>query len=816
MKISYKWLKDYLAVNLDVHKIGEILTNIGLEVESIEEIQAVKGGLKGLVIGEVLECEKHKDADKLSVTLVDIGEAEKLKIVCGAPNVAKGQKVVVATVGTVLYSGDKEFVIKKSKIRGEDSQGMICAEDEIGIGNSHAGIIVLPADTQIGMAASTYFNIESDFILEIGITPNRVDGTSHIGVARDLAAYLNVFSENEVITYKKPSIENFTVDNNDLTISVQVENSEACPRYSAVTIANVEVKESPEWLKTRLEAIGQKPINNVVDITNYVLHETGQPLHAFDADMITGKKVIVKTLENGTKFKTLDLQERNLNDRDLMICNTAEGMCMAGVFGGEKSGTTEKTKNIFLESAYFNPVCVRKTAKRHGLSTDSSFRFERGTDPNNTIYALKRAALLIKEIAGGSIASDVVDIYHNTIQNFIVEVSFANIKRLIGKEIDKALIRKILTSLEITILNETADSLQLSVPPYRVDVQREADIIEEILRIYGFNNVEMNEEVHSTLSYIKKPNREVLINKVADLLVSNGFNEAMSNSLTKVTYYETEEAKKENLVHIKNPISQDLNVLRQTLLFGGLEAVAFNNNHKNFDLKLFEFGNCYFAENHKDKSPLKGFYEETNLALFISGNRTEINWNSHERRSDFYFLKSNTDLILQKLNFNVQNLEQKEINDDELAYGLSYSLHGKQLVKFGSVKRKLLKMFDIENEVFYAVFNWGALLEKYNDTVKFTEIVKYPEVRRDLALLIDKNVSYSQLRLLAFKTEKKLLKNVNIFDVYEGKNIETGKKSYALSFYLQDDDKTLTDKQIEKIMRNLAQVFEKEVNAKIR
>lgn len=819
MKISYNWLKQYIDVDLSPEKMAEILTDIGLEVEKIETRQSVKGGLEGLTIGEVKWVGKHPKADKLSLTKVDIGSGELLPIVCGAPNVAEGQKVVVATVGTTLYFGDDELKIKKAKLRGESSHGMICAEDEIGLGDSHEGIMVLDAKAPVGMPAKEYFDIETDTILEIAITPNRPDGASHLGVARDLAAYLNVLSKNKPVHYQTPDVNAFAVDNTDNTIEVEIDDPDLCPRYTAITISGIEVKESPDWLKKRLLSIDLKPINNVVDITNFVLHETGHPLHAFDTSKITGNKVIVKTLPEGTSFVTLDEEKRQLSADDLMICNTEEGMCIAGVFGGVDSGVTAKTTDVFLESAYFNPVSVRKTSKRHGLSTDSAFRFERGANPNMTVYALKRAALLIRELAGGKISSEVIDNYPKPINDFAVSLSIDNLKRLIGKELPRKTIKKILTSLEITIASETSQGFKLFVPPYRVDVQREADVIEEILRIYGYNNIEISNKLQSSLAYAPKPNMEQLRNKVANLLTDNGFNETMSLSLTKSAYYtDIETFSNESLVEIVNPLSNDLNSMRQTLLFNGLETVARNNNFKISDLKFYELGYCYFKGNNvPGQNDLKGYSEQEKLALFISGNKRPESWNLKEQPSDFYYLKGYVELVLKRLNIPLQKLDLHEIENSELFdYGLTYSLKKKPLVSFGLVHHRLQKQFDIENNVFFADFDWLAMVESMQEDVRFSEIPKYPEVRRDLALLLDKKVNYSEIEKIAYEVAKKYLKAINLFDVYEGKNLESGKKSYAVSFILQDMTKTLTDKEIEKTMNKLMKTYEKRLNAKIR
>lgn len=815
MKISYNWLKNYINTNIDYKELSTILTNTGLEVEGIETFQSVKGGLEGLVIGKVVEKGKHPDADRLSVTKVDIGTGELLPIVCGAPNVDAGQKVVVATVGTTLYDGDKEFKIKKGKIRGQVSNGMICAEDEIGLGSAHDGIMVLSEDAKIGQAAKDYFELQEDIVFEIGLTPNRIDGASHIGVARDLAAW---FSLEKKTGYDKPSVDAFKVDNTDNTIGVSIENPEACKRYAGVTISGIELKESPDWLKNYLKAIGLNPINNVVDITNFVLHETGQPLHAFDADMIKGKQVIVKTLEKGSKFVTLDEQERELDKNDLMICNTEEGMCIAGVFGGAKSGVSKNTKNVFLESACFDAVYVRKTSKRHVLQTDASFRFERGVDPNSTIYALKRAALLIKELAGGSISSEIVDIYPKPVSDHRVNVRYSNVDRLIGKQIPHNKIKSILESLEIRIVEENEDALVLDVPPYRVDVTREADVIEEILRIYGYNNIEVSTDVKSTISYAPKPDKNKWKNIISDLLSNKGFHEAMSNSLTKSSYFENLDAyKAENTVKILNPLSSDLDALRQTLLFGGMEAVIYNENRKNQDLKLYEFGKCYFINrNNTDENTLNKYYEENHLALFNSGNKNNANWNAGSEKSDFYDLKSFIGHVLRRLGYSIDDFNIEETSKDIFDFGLSYSLNNKTFVHFGLVSNKLRKSFNIDKEVFYADFNWDLLMKKLPKTTQFKAISKFPEVSRDLALLLNKPVNFSQIKELAFKSERKLLKKVSIFDIYEGKELGEGKKSYAVNFILQDEFKTLKDKQIDKIMNKLIHVFEKELGAKLR
>ncbi len=816
MKISYNWLKSYINIDLPVEQLSEILTDIGLEVGGIEEVQSVKGGMEGLIIGKVLTCEKHPDADKLSVTTVDVGKGEPLPIVCGAPNVAAGQKVVVATVGTVLYDGDESFKIKKSKIRGEVSEGMICAEDEIGIGTDHDGIIELPGDVAEGTPAKEFYKVENDTVFEIDLTPNRIDSASHIGVARDLAAYLKQTKTD--IAVELPSVDEFSVDNYDFPVEVVVENEEACIRYSGVTISGVKVAESPDWLKKRLVSLGMTPINNIVDVTNFVLHELGQPLHSFDGDKISGNRVVVKTLNEGTSFVTLDEKERELSGNDLMICNAEEGMCIAGVFGGVDSGVSDSTTKIFLESACFNPVYVRKTAKRHILSTDASFRFERGTDPNITVYALKRAALLIKEVAGGTISSDVVDVYPVPVADFEVEVEYKNIKRLIGKSISKDRIKLILEGLEIKIKDETEDGFIAVVPPYRVDVKREADIIEEILRIYGYNNIEIPGAVKSTIVYSQKPDDNKLKNKIAGQLVSRGFHEIMCNSLTKADYYnDLETYSRDNLVELSNPLSKDLNGMRQTLLFGGLESIEHNANRRNSDLKLFEFGNCYYFKHGKDKHIQKNYKEESHLALFMTGSKNIVNWNTPDESVTFYDLKNQVETILERLGIDVDSVQKTNSDLDLLSGGLKYSASNKALVNFGMVSKKVLKMADVTIPVFFAEIYWNNVVREISGKeVTFKEISKFPEVKRDLALVIDQSVTFDAIKAVAKKTEKKLLKSISLFDVYEGDKIEAGKKSYAVSFILLDETKTLKDKQIDKIMQKLMMNFERELGAKIR
>jgi len=817
MKLSYSWLKDYIDLDINPNKLSSILTQIGLEVGAVEEVETIKGGLRGLVIGEVISCEPHENSEHLSKTTVNVGQEELLPIVCGAPNVAAGQKVVVATVGTVLYDGDQEFVIKKSKIRGELSLGMICAEDEIGLGTSHDGILVLPADAKVGTPASDYYKVESDYVFEIELTPNRIDSASHIGIARDLAAYLK---QTRNITYTQPAVDEFKVDNNNLQISVEIENTDACHRYSGVTISGVKIAESPRWLQNRLKLIGLNPINNVVDATNYVLFETGQPLHAFDAAEIKGNKVVVKTMAGGTRFSTLDGIERELNENDLMICNAEEGMCIAGVFGGVTSGVKESTTDLFLESACFDPVYIRKTARRLGLSTDASFRFERGTDPNATVYALKRAALLIQEVAGGSISSDVIDLYPNPVQDFEIEVFWSNITRLLGKDLGKETIKKILSALEIKIASENEEAMMLHVPPYRVDVRREADVIEEILRIYGYNNIEPGKSVKSTIQYSHKPDPLKVQNLISEMLSACGFNEIMNNSLTKASYYENLKSyKEEKSVKIFNPLSQDLNGMRQTLLFGGLECVAYNTNRKNSDLRLYEFGNCYFYNGSKDtENPVKNYSEEIHLGLWLAGNKETVNWTSPEQQTNFFELKTYVENILTRLGYQIHSLQIDPAASDLFGEGLTYSTqNGKVLADFGLVSRSILKNVEIDGNVYYADINWSKILSEIEKhKVIFKELPKYPEVRRDLALLLDAGITFKQVKELAFKSERKLLRSIGLFDVYEGKNLPSGKKSYAVSFILRDDEKTLKDKQIEKIMKKLISTYERELGAQIR
>ena len=838
MNISYNWLKRYIALNDSAQEVAKILTSIGLEVGKVEKAQTIKGGLEGLVVGEVITCVEHPNSDHLHITTTRVApDAEPLQIVCGAPNVAAGQKVIVATVGTVLYDGDEKFTIKKGKIRGEESLGMICAEDEIGVGSNHDGIMVLPPDTPVGMPAKEYFGVEDDTLIEVDITPNRADGASHYGVARDLYAYYQAQGKNIPLT--KPSVEDFKVDSNNLPIEVVVENAQACPRYTGVSIKGVTIKESPDWLKKSLSTIGIRPINNVVDVTNFVLHEMGQALHAFDADKIQGNKVIVKNATEGQKFTTLDGVERTLAAADLMICNAEEPMCIAGVFGGQDSGITEKTTNVFLESAYFDPVSIRKTARRHQLSTDASFRYERGCDPNNTLYVLKRCALLIQEVAGGEIAMDVVDKVRGErlevrgteyFPPFPIELNIERTNALIGKELGEELIETILKALEVEIYSKNGNVWSIGVPRYRVDVQRECDVIEDILRIYGYNNVEFPEKLNTSLSYNPKPNPVALQIRISEQLTAQGFNEILNNSLTKVSYYESlEQSSLATCVKIMNPLSQDLGVMRQTLLFGGLESIQRNANRKNADLKFYEFGNCYHYDADKiatrqakdpkwEYDPLYAYSEEPHLALWITGNKAAQSWIQKEEKASFYTLNAYVNNVLRRLGVNIANCTLEALDNELCTDGMVIKApNGKQIGFMGIVSNKLLKAFDIDNPVYYADLDWNMLLrlnKQYKPVIN--DLPKFPEVKRDFALLVDKSVKFADLAKAALAAEKKLLKAVNLFDVYEGKNLEDGKKSYALSFILQDAENTLKDKQIEAIMAKLLKTFEEKFDAKLR
>ncbi len=809
MKISYNWLKQFLKTDSSASETGELLTDLGLEIEGIESYQSVKGGLEGIVIGEVLTCIQHPNADRLKITTVNVGTDKTLQIVCGAPNVAAGQKVPVATIGTTLYTETGEaWKIKKGKIRGEESHGMICAEDELGLGKSHEGIMVLDETLEPGTLASTIFDIENDEVFEIGLTPNRADAMSHFGVARDLkAGFLQKEDNNiEIIT---PSVSSFHVDSRTLKIVTEIDDYNLAPRYCGITITGIKVAESPSWLQHRLKAIGITPKNNIVDVTNYVLHELGQPLHAFDAAKISGNKVIVKTLPEGTKFTTLDDIERELSAEDLMICDEDKPMCIAGVFGGAYSAVSENTNSIFLESAYFNPISIRKTAKRHGLNTDASFRFERGIDPNITDYALKRAALLIVEIAGGEISSDLIDSYPKKIEDFQVRLSFENATKLIGEEIPKETIKQILSSLDIKVNNVTETGLGLTVPAYRNDVQREADVIEEILRVYGYNNIATTKKLNASISKTSRFEDYKLQNIIGNQLSAQGFFEILSNSLTSPKYIElSNQLKEEHNVKILNPLSNDLSVMRQSLLFSGLEAVAYNINRKRNDLKLYEFGKTYhnYPVNRE---------EYKHLSIFLTGKKSDLRWNSSTEKSDFFYLKGIINSTLERLGLSKARVSP--IKNDIFSEGISLSIGKKKLVDFGIINKTILKSFSLSQEVLYADFNWDNVIDMSKHTnVKFKSIPKYPEVRRDFALLLDNEVSFEAIDKIAMQTEKQLLKDVDLFDVYQGKNLPKGKKSYAVSFTLQDDKKTLTDKQIDKVMNKLQSNFEKQLGAELR
>ena len=831
MNISFKWLKEYVDFNMTPQEVAEALTSSGLEVGALEEVQTIKGGLKGLYVGKVLTCEAHPNSDHLHVTTVDLGKGEPQQIVCGAPNVAAGQKVIVADLGCVLYDGDKEFQIKKSKLRGVESLGMICAEDEIGVGTSHDGIIVLPEDAPVGQPAAEYYHLESDWVIEVDITANRSDALSHFGVARDLYAWMK--ARGMETSLHRPTCDAFTVDNHDLNIDVTIENSEACKRYACVSITGCEVKESPEWLKNKLTVIGLRPINNIVDITNYVMMAYGQPLHCFDADMVTGNHIIVKDKNEGKKFITLDGEEHTLGEHDLAICNTQEPMCIAGVFGGKGSGTYESTTNVVLESAYFHPTWIRKSARRHGLSTDASFRFERGIDPNGTIYALKQAAILCKELAGGKVSMEIRDEYPNKMENARVSLKYDYVDSLIGKAIGHDTIKNIVTSLEMQILSENAEGLELEVPGYRVDVQRPCDVVEDILRIYGYNNVEIPTQLKSSLVLPDENDRKhKLENLVGEQLVGCGFNEILNNSLSKLSYYDNKLTAFpiEKTVKVMNPLSADLGVMRQSLLFGGLESIVRNANRKNANLRFFEFGNCYYfnaerdaEENQKlaqgeDGSPIKAYTQEMHLGLWITGKRVEGSWIHADEEATFYELKAYVQNILRRIGI-PQGMVVMEKNDSD-AFDKALTLKnrgGKVFVEMGIVARKVQKQFDIDNTVFYADLNWDALMKATKKSeVLFTELSKFPSVSRDLALLIDKNIEFAQIEQIARQTEKKLLKSVELFDVYEGKNLPEGKKSYAVNFILQDELKTLNDKQIDAIMQKLIANLKKQLNAELR
>ena len=840
MNISYNWLKRYIAIQDNAEQVAKILTSIGLEVGTVENVETIRGGLKGLVVGEVLTCIPHPNSDHLHLTTVNVGAVEAqgaeldeqgnhiLRIVCGAPNVAAGQKVIVATIGTILYEEKEDgtvdsFTIKRGKIRGEESLGMLCAEDEIGVGNSHDGIIVLPVDATIGMAASDYYQIENDTLIEVDITPNRSDAASHYGVARDLYAYYKAHGQE--ITLTKPSVEAFKVDNNELPIAIRIDAPDACPRYTGVSIKGITIKESPDWLKNALSTIGVRPINNIVDVTNFVLHECGQALHAFDADKIKGQQIIVRRAAQGEKFVTLDGIEREMNENDLMIANAEQAMCIAGVFGGLESGITEQTTNVFLESAYFDSVSIRKTSRRHQLQTDASFRYERGCDPNNTLYVLKRAALLIQEVAGGQIAMEVSDNGKTAWDFFPVALSLNRVYGLIGKNIGEQTVETILRALEVEIYSQEGDLWQIGVPCYRTDVQRECDVIEDILRIYGYDNVEFPAKLNTSLSYSQKPNPQQLQRRIAEQLTAQGFNEILNNSLTKVSYYESLQTMAlDQCVKIMNPLSQDLGVMRQTLLFGGLESIARNVNRKNSDLRLYEFGNCYHyksnpaALEHNPTNPLIEYAEEPHLGIWLTGNKTMSSWVAKEEKSSFYQLRAFVNNILIRLGVDLAKTKMEPLHSELYDNGLIiYAPNGKQIATIGIVAYTIRKQFDIDQEVFYADLDWNQLMRQ-NKQYKavINDLPKYPEVKRDFALLVDKSVQFADLARAAFETEKKLLKHVYLFDVYEGKNLEAGKKSYALSFILQDENNTLKDSQIENIMTRLQKTFEEKFNATLR
>ena len=820
MNISYKWLKEYVDFDLTPQEVCDALTSEGLEVDSLEEVQSIKGGLKGLFVGKVLTCEAHPNSDHLHVATVDLGHEQPSQIVCGAPNVAAGQKVIVADLGCILYDGDKEFVIKKSKLRGVESFGMICAEDEIGVGTSHDGIIVLPEDAKVGMPAAEYYNIESDWLIEIDITANRADALSHWGVARDLYAWLK--RNGYETSLHRPDCESFTVDNNDMPVSVDIECKEACKRYACLSLTGCDVKESPEWLQEKLRVIGLRPINNIVDITNYIMMAYGQPLHCFDADMIKEHKIIVKTMPEGTPFVTLDGEEHKLSSKDLAICNAEDPMCIAGVFGGKGSGTYDSTVNVVLESAYFHPTWIRKSARRHGLSTDASFRFERGIDPNGTIYALKQAAILAKELAGAKVSMEIRDIYPEPIEDAKVTLKYDYVNGLIGKVIPVDIIKGIVESLEMKILSEDSDGMELQVPAYRVDVHRPCDVVEDILRIYGYNNVEIPTQLKSSL--VIKGDEDIkhkLENIVGEQLVGCGFNEILNNSLTKAAYYEDlNHYHADNLVRIMNPLSSDLNVMRETLLFGGLESLEHNIKRKSPNLRFFEFGNVYNfnKEKHTTENPQVAYTEENHLALWLTGKRVSGSWIHPDEDTSFFELKAYVMNILQRIGLPFGAVVFKKSDNDIFSNGMAIENRGgKVLVEMGIVCRKLMKAFGIEIPVYYAELNWTALMKAIKKSkFSFKEISKYPSVSRDLALLLDNNVEFAEVERIAYQTEKKILKKVELFDVYEGKNLPEGKKSYAVNFILQDEEKTLTEKHIEAVMTKLVNNLKKQLGAELR
>ena len=820
MEISYKWLKEYVDFDLTPQETADVLTSCGLEVDSLEEVQTIKGGLKGLYVGKVLTCEMHPNSDHLHITTVDLGKGEPQQIVCGAPNVAAGQKVIVADLGCVLYDGDKEFVIKKSKLRGVESNGMICAEDEIGVGTSHDGIIVLPEDAPVGQPAAEYYHLESDWVIEIDITANRSDALSHWGVARDLYAWLKRNGYNTSL--HRPDCSEFTVDNTNLPIDVEIENTEACKRYACVSITGCEVKESPEWLQDKLKVIGLRPINNIVDITNYVMMAYGQPMHCFDADMVKGNKIVVRTQPEGTKFVTLDGEEHTLGEHDLSICNAEEPMCIAGIFGGKGSGTYDTTTNVVLESAYFHPTWIRKSARRHGLSTDASYRFERGIDPNGIIYALKQAAILCKQLAGGKVSMEIKDVYPTPIADARVQLDYEYVDRLIGKKIGNDMIRSIVESLDMKVISETDNGLELDVPAYRVDVQRPCDVVEDILRIYGYNNVEIPTQLKSSLTILGDEDKAYYHqNVISEQLVGCGFREILNNSLTKTAYYtELNHYTEDTTVKVMNPLSSDLGVMRQTLLFGGLESICRNVNHKMPNLRFFEFGNCYHfsPEKNNDEDPIKAYTEEMHLGMWLTGKRVEGSWAHADEQSNFYELKAYVMNIFTRLGVNPGIVVAEKSDNNVFGKALALKARsGKLLCEMGTVSHKLLKKMDIDQDVFYADINWNNIMRaiKKNETL-YHDISKFPSVSRDLALLIDKSVEFEQIEQIARQTEKKLLKSVELFDVYEGKNLPEGKKSYAVNFILQDETKTLNDKQIEAIMTKLINNLKQKLGAELR
>ena len=820
MNISFSWLKRYLKTDLEAERIAEILTELGLEVEEFEKIETIKGGLKGVVVGEVLTCEEHPDSDHLHITSVDVGAEAPLQIVCGAANCRKGLKVMCATVGSVLYpiDSEEEFKIKRSKIRGVESLGMLCAEDELGIGRNHEGIMELPADAVVGTPAKEYLHIADDYLIGIGLTPNRVDAASHIGVARDLAAYLK--SRGEEVEFTLPSVDGFKVDDTSRTIEVEVVNQEAAPRYAGITVSGCKIAPSPEWMQNELRAAGINPKNNLVDITNYVLFELGQPLHAFDADKIEGGKIVVRSAEEGEKFVTLDGVERTLTSNDLMICSAERPMCIAGVYGGQDSGISDSTVNVFIESAYFHPVWVRKTAKRFGLNTDASFRFERGIDPNIQVYALKRAAMLMQELAGGRITSEIIDINPTPAKHFEFDFSLDRARKLIGKDIAEETFMTILSALDVEVRGREGDVLKVAVPPYRVDVQREADLVEDVLRVYGYNNIEISDHVNSTLSYAPKPDKARLQNIASDYLTANGYTEIMSNSLTKGAYYEGSKTYPiERCVKILNPLSQDLNVMRQTLLFNALEAVELNVNRRNANLKMYEVGNCYaYAEEKASEESVLAKYEESyRIGITVTGLATQLAWNSKAEASSFFTLRAAVERLLKRFGIDIYALQSESIDDDLYADAIVFKQGPKELLRMGVVSPIVRKKFDIKQEVYFAEIDFDQLIKMTKKSkVQFKELSKFPEVKRDLALLVDKSVSFSTLRSIAFGAEKKLLKSVSLFDVYEGDKLPEGKKSYALSFILEDRNQTLTDKQIERSMSNIQTQLEQKAGAEVR